>query len=239
MKDTTTTNKTVIEQLKEDSPEHGCTELKSTIDERGTPMNKLIISLPLLLVAALLSAAASTTTTVAYGQDWFLGSPDDTVVQQTNPPNEQATATTPSPQQPQNMTEYCAPEYVICEGEPIPPSRAAATATTNTTTTTTRLAQDPEFVRFGEVGEQCVNSAAFGSSGATMTQEQCTQFFEQAQEKWCGLAAYDAEKCEHASRISAAWNNLVNLSEAYGFSDIPSIGELGIDPRTIAPPSAP
>lgn len=48
---------------------------------------------------------------------------------------------------------------------------------------------------------------------------------------------YDAEKCSQASRVTAAWNNLVNLSEQYGFSDIPSLGELGIDPRTIVPPS--
>ena len=206
----------------------------------------------LLLLAALLSAASINVPIVTYGQDWLIGSPEP----ETPPPPPPSPSLTPpataqQPQQPENMTSYCAPEYVVCEGEEsrteycaheyvvcegeaMPSSRTTTNMTTDTTATTT-LAQDPEFVRFGEVAEQCVNSAAFGSSGATMTQEQCTQFLEQGQEKWCGLAAYDAQKCEHTSRITAAWNNLVNLSEGFGFSDIPSLGELGIDPRTIAP----
>jgi hypothetical protein len=79
------------------------------------------------------------------------------------------------------------------------------------------------------------NSSLLGSTGTTMTQDQCTQHMEQGQEKWCGLAAYDEQKCTQTTRLTNAWNNLVNLSERYGFSDIPSLGELGIDPRPFAP----
>jgi hypothetical protein len=192
--------------------------------------NKIIISLP-LLATILAAAAASTITTVAYGQDWLIGSPDAPALNSTQSESE-------ADRLHEQRLQQRLQEKGMQDQRPGAVAPPPVTAQNTTTTTTTSLAQDPDFVRFAEVGEQCLNSATFGSSGATMTQEQCTQFFEQSQEKWCGLAAYDAQKCEHTSRITAAWNNLVNLSEAYGFSDIPSLGELGIDPRTIAPPSS-
>ena len=195
-------------------------------------LRKLIISLPMVATIILLSAA-SITTIVAYGQDFLIGDVNDPVLSSTEL-EERIGQRVEQERQAERQEYLRQKELQIQQQQAANPT--TPTATTNTTTTT--LAQDPEFVRFGEVAEQCVNSAAFGSSGATMTQEQCTQFLEQGQEKWCGLAAYDAQKCEHTSRITAAWNNLVNLSEGFGFSDIPSLGELGIDPRTIAP-SAP
>ena len=195
-------------------------------------LRKLIISLPMVATIILLSAA-SITTIVAYGQDFLIGDVNDPVLSSTEL-EERIGQRVEQERQAERQEYLRQKELQIQQQQAANPT--TPTATTNTTTTT--LAQDPEFVRWGEVAGQCVNSAAFGSSGATMTQEQCTQFLEQGQEKWCGLAAYDAQKCEHTSRITAAWNNLVNLSEGFGFSDIPSLGELGIDPRTIAP-SAP
>ena len=53
----------------EEDIEFACTGLKSTINEGGTLMRKLIISLPAVL-ATILTIAASSTTTVAYGQDY-------------------------------------------------------------------------------------------------------------------------------------------------------------------------
>jgi hypothetical protein len=176
-------------------------------------IKKLIISLPSVLATLLTTTVASTTTItpLAYGQDFLFGGSPDVPVQ-IDP-------------------EHASPPLI----EPSSPSSRTTNMTNTTATQAAVTTQDPDFARFMQTASECANSAAFGSSGATMTQEQCTQYLEQGQEKWCGLAAYDAQKCAQTTRLTAAWNNLLNLSERYGFSDIPSLGELGIDPRPFAP----
>src|SRR5215211_1238164 len=60
----------------------------------------------------------------------------------------------------------------------LPPPSSQIEASPPTTTT---QAQDPDFAQFMEIAGQCANSAMLGSTGATMSQEQCTQFLEQGQ----------------------------------------------------------
>jgi hypothetical protein len=191
------------------------------------PMNnKVIITLSLLLATMLAvttaTAAVTTTTTTVYAQTNNVtgGLSSYEFHQQLKEEH--------------RLQQQQAAAAGGSSGEAMPSSRT--TNMTNTTATQAAVTtQDPDFARFMQTASECANSATFGSSGSTMTQEQCTQYLEQGQEKWCGLAAYDAQKCAQTTRLTAAWNNLVNLSEQYGFSDIPSLGELGIDPRTIAP----
>jgi hypothetical protein len=57
-------------------------------------------------------------------------------------------------------------------------------------------AKDPAFANFRAMNDNCIKAL---DSGVTLppTPDQCSSAYQAASDRWCGLEAYDAIKCEH------------------------------------------
>jgi hypothetical protein len=78
------------------------------------------------------------------------------------------------------------------------------TTNANATEVQTLAAQDPQFKSFTEIWRNCMNDLT--RDNGTISPSQCQTSFDEATSKWCGIEAYDAKKCEHATDLVSAYN---------------------------------
>jgi plastocyanin len=93
-----------------------------------------------------------------------------------------------------------------------PNSTTTITSTiANTTANQTTLQTDPELLNLLEIDEDCTNRLKYKNE--TITHFQCISAFNQASEKYCGITAYDSDKCSTITVLASSYQFLYEITE--------------------------